>query len=804
MFGFGQKRTRVPKTSAPRPRRTTIAQAWDALQDRDILLRLLLCLLAICGLMIVLQGWRAPFPYRVGQYSVHGIAARTDFEEVNLEETSRKRDEAERNVPLVFTHDPQSLASLADQLRADLGKIAAVESLDTLRDSKDGLETAIAFGMIQEDKDRRIAPSLREANSLYGGVVTAETQNRFQLLHNELTMAGMDTAQQRIDDIVGDFSRFIAPLSRLGVVDPEQVREERVTSNRMVRIVSSTDSTPAIERLWSQVRLPEQLNDAGELGKTWLSYPSLTAALQPTLCHWLIVKAKPTLQYDQKATKSEQLKARESESEVKVRYIRGDLIVRPGETVSPEAIKRLDMEYQFSEDLIHWSTRFTRLAVLFATIVVLSILTGYYAVLNEPRLVRSLGRLAVYLAALVITAGLSRLLSFDPLRAEIVPLLVTTMILAIAYNQDLALITAFAMSLLITLGTTAELGHFVELIGTAAAAVIPLHRVRSRSTLIKVGISAACVNFLVVAGVGVAQSPSVELLQETHLLTFALKSAAWSLAAGYFVAGSLPFVEQVFGVVTEIKLLEMSDPSHPLLQELVRRAPGTYNHSIAVASLAEAAAESIGANGLLVRVGAYFHDIGKMLKPQYFIENVQPGTESRHGNLAPAMSTLIIIGHVKDGVDLAQQHHLPAQLIDFIEQHHGTTLVEYFYNEATRQAEQQPDQGEAEEASFRYPGPKPQTREAGVLMISDAVESASRTLTDPTPKRLETLVHAITMKKLLDRQFDECSLRLSEIRLIEQSLVKSLIGVYHGRIRYPDSKKSKLEENESRAHPLPG
>ena len=789
MFGFGQKRSRVSKTSAPRPRRTTIALAWDAVRDRDILLRLGMCLIAIIGLLLVLQGWRAPFPYRIGQYAEHGIAARTDFQELNVEETNRKRDDAERNVPLVFVHDPQPLSSLADQLRADLGKVAAAESLARLRESKDGLETLVAFGLTLPG-DRKIPPVLREAASMYGLKSDAEIEARFQSLHDDLTATGMESAQQRIDDIGGDFAQFIAPLSRLGIVDPEEVRDERVTGNRMVRILSLQVNAPAIERLWSQVRLPEQLNDAGELGKTWLSFPSLRASLQPALCHWLIVKAKPTLRFDQVATKDEQRKARESEAPVMIQYIAGDLIVRPGDSVSPEALRHLDVEYHAEEATIDWSTRGTRLAVLFAMIVVLSILTGYYAVHNEPRLVQNLGRLAVYLTALVLTAGLARVLSFDPLRAEIVPLLVTTMILAIAYNQELALLTAFALSLLITLGTTAELGHFVELFSTAAAAVIPLHRVRSRSTLIKVGLSAAFVNFLVVGGVGVAQSQSIELLQETHLLTFALKSAAWSLAAGYFVAGSLPFVEQVFGVVTEIKLLEMSDPSHPLLQELVRRAPGTYNHSIAVASLAESAAESIGANGLLVRVGAYFHDIGKMLKPQYFIENVPAGTESRHEHLAPAMSTLIIIGHVKDGVDLAQQHHLPRQLIDFIEQHHGTTLVEYFYHEATRQAEKQPDQAETEESSFRYPGPKPQTREAGVLMISDAVESASRTLTDPTPKRLETLVHAITMKKLLDRQFDECSLRLSEIRTIEQSLVKSLIGVYHGRIRYPDAKRA--------------
>ncbi len=429
------------------------------------------------------------------------------------------------------------------------------------------------------------------------------------------------------------------------------------------------------------------------------------------------------------------------------------------------------------------------MAVLFAMIIVLSILTGYYAIHNEPRLVQSVGRLAVYLTAFVLTAGIARLVSYDPLRAEIVPLLVTTMILAIAYNQELALLTAFALSLLITLGTTAELAHFVELVSTAAAAVIPL----SGSFALDTDQGGTICGVRELSGSGRSRCGSVSVGRNSPRSDVAVVCAQIRnlVADGrLFCLRRSPAVEQVFGVVTEIKLLEMSDPSHPLLQELVRRAPGTYNHSISVASLAEAAAESIGANGLLVRVGAYFHDIGKMLKPHYFIENVQPGSESKHENLAPAMSTLIIIGHVKDGVDLARQHNLPVQLIDFIEQHHGTTLVEYFYREATRQAEQQPDQGEAEESAFRYPGPKPQTREAGVLMIADAVESASRTLTDPTPKRLETLVHNITMKKLLDRQFDECSLRLTEIRMIEQSLVKSLIGVYHGRIRYPDQKQS--------------
>jgi putative nucleotidyltransferase with HDIG domain len=190
---------------------------------------------------------------------------------------------------------------------------------------------------------------------------------------------------------------------------------------------------------------------------------------------------------------------------------------------------------------------------------------------------------------------------------------------------------------------------------------------------------------------------------------------------------------------------------------------------------------------LLVRIGAYFHDIGKMLKPHYFVEN-QNGAVSRHANLAPAMSTLIIIGHVKDGVDLGRNHHLPQPILDLIAQHHGTTLVEYFYHEATRRSDGDPDQPAVLESAFRYPGPKPQTREAAVLMVADAVESASRTLSEPTPARIDSLVGELIQKRLDDGQFDECALTLGELAEIRDSLTKSLIGIYHGRVKYPEQR----------------
>ena len=257
------------------------------------------------------------------------------------------------------------------------------------------------------------------------------------------------------------------------------------------------------------------------------------------------------------------------------------------------------------------------------------------------------------------------------------------------------------------------------------------------------------------------------------------------MIAGFVMTGLLPFVERGFGVLTDMSLLELGDAAHPLLQELVRRAPGTYNHSINVASIAEAAAESIGANGLLVRVGAYFHDIGKMLKPGYFIEN-QGQEANRHDELLPAMSTLIIIAHVKDGADLARQHHLPRSIVDFIQQHHGTTLVEFFYRRANEQQEANGNGDVVDENSYRYPGPKPQSRADGILMLADTVESASRVLVEPTPARIESLVHELVMKRLLDGQLDDSDLTLQQVHTIEDSLVKSLIAVYHGRVKYPE------------------
>jgi putative nucleotidyltransferase with HDIG domain len=450
-----------------------------------------------------------------------------------------------------------------------------------------------------------------------------------------------------------------------------------------------------------------------------------------------------------------------------------------------------------------WTEKVGQSLATFGMYGALYTLCGFYILNRRRKLVDDLNKFAVLLGSVVVTVALCWAASKDQWRAEIIPLMLFGMTAAIAYEKELALLLAASVSLIVAFSLDQGLAEFVILVSSVAAAILLLQRVRSRTKLIYVGTISGVVVVLTTLGVGTlvgqafgATDGALNVVEDwfpkawtsSFILTLAVGSlwfGACSLLASVLMTGLLPFIERVFDVQTDISLLELGDVQHPLLQQLVRRAPGTYNHSINVASIAETAAESIGCNGLLVRVGAYFHDIGKMLKPAYFVEN--QGLEgNRHEFLQPAMSTLVIIAHVKDGADLARQHHLPRTIIDFIEQHHGTTLVEYFYRREAKRLESDPSLPEPDESTFRYPGPKPQTKETAVLMLADVVESASRALSDPTPARIESLVHDLALKRLLDGQFDECGLTLQELRTIEDSLVKSLTAVYHGRVKYPE------------------
>jgi cyclic-di-AMP phosphodiesterase PgpH len=466
------------------------------------------------------------------------------------------------------------------------------------------------------------------------------------------------------------------------------------------------------------------------------------------------------------------------------KYPSGMPLVRRGTPITERQLNLLQEEHRAYLRSLSSADHVHRGVALFLVVSLLAAVVVLYGARFQPGLAQSNSKIASICILVAATFLFTLLLSRPPWQAALIPLTVTAMVLTIAYNAQFALLMSLCLTLITTIALGTGLSHLLIMMGGVATAVLLLPDVCRRTRLVEVGFGAGMGFLAMTVATGLLSNQTWRMI-----LMDGGRHLAWGVLAGYILAGSLPLVERVFGIVTDITLLKLADGSHPLMQELVRRAPGTYTHSITVATLAESASKAIDANPVLARVGSYFHDIGKMLKPHYFVEN-QAG-ENRHDSLEPALSTLVIIGHVKDGLELAEQYHLPKPIVDFIAQHHGTTLVEYFYREAMRQQELSGNGATDLEPSFRYPGPKPQTRENGIVMLADAVESSSRALRDPAPSSLRKLVHDMLMKRLLDGQFEESGLTLTELHLIEESLCKSLIALYHSRIKYPEAKEKK-------------
>jgi putative nucleotidyltransferase with HDIG domain len=257
--------------------------------------------------------------------------------------------------------------------------------------------------------------------------------------------------------------------------------------------------------------------------------------------------------------------------------------------------------------------------------------------------------------------------------------------------------------------------------------------------------------------------------------------------------GVLPYLENIFGITTSIKLLELANPSQPLLKKLMTEAPGTYHHCIMVGNLGEAAAEAIGANGLEVRLGAYYHDIGKLKRPYFFAENQFSGNNP-HNNMTPQLSTLIITSHVKDGIEMAKEAKLPPIIIQMIAQHHGDSLVSFFYSKAKETDPQ------AKERDYRYEQPKPQTKEAAILMMADTVEAAVRSKKNATPGQIEGFIRTLIKGKLNDGQFDECELTFRDLELIAEAFTRVINGIYHKRIEYPPQANELLKLQEGQGN----
>lgn len=437
------------------------------------------------------------------------------------------------------------------------------------------------------------------------------------------------------------------------------------------------------------------------------------------------------------------------------------------------------------------------------------VLAGSYIKKFQPGIRKSRGSLFAFFALVIFILLVAEVIrAVGGLRdgdyVYLVPISFFSIVVSLVYGQRFAVLVTVVVGLFMGFnhappGVFAfDFPVFMVLTVGALAAIFGVSHIHNRTRLLGVGLLTGLAHALMILTSAMifenyeflfsGEKSFVEFLHSEEVAALSsrlLMGLANGVIVGFLVSGLLPFIEKLFDITTDISLIELSDQNQPILKRFFLEAPGSYHHSLIVGNLAEAASEAIGANPLLARVGSYFHDIGKITKPEYFNEN-ESGGASMHAKLTPAMSTLIIVAHVKDGVEIGTDLDLPPQVIDIIRTHHGNGVVEFFYHEARKEAEKSDEPQEVLRSSFRYPGPKPRFREAGVVMLADSIEAVSRTLEDPTPSRIEHLVGQIVEKKLSDGQLDDSHLTLTDLKKIRETFTRVLTGIFHSRIKYPD------------------
>lgn len=422
---------------------------------------------------------------------------------------------------------------------------------------------------------------------------------------------------------------------------------------------------------------------------------------------------------------------------------------------------------------------------------------------RNSRVVLVMGGLLVHLALLRIVMVLTNAGHIpEVFRFFFVPFALAPMLHGVLLGRAVGAFSAVFVTLIgcLFVPQGEALPYMILSLVAGVTSVLLAHEVRRRLQLLQSGIYVGAVTLLLGFLLGSLDiSSCFGPGAMNHLQVLGTGSAAafgTAVFTALVISGFLPIFEGVFQLTTNISWLELSDLNHKLLRRMQLEAPGTFHHSLVVASLAEAAAEKIGANAPMCRVCAYFHDVGKLMKPGYFIENQHDGVENPHESLTPTMSALIIIAHVKDGIDLAVKHKLNPRIIDVIQEHHGDSLVAYFYHKAReqkkielekvdRKLENPEDLPNVDEKNFRYPGPRPSTAESGIIALADTIESASRTLNKPNPARIRALVDDLVRQKIQDGQLDDCPLTLRELAIIKESFSNTLRSMLHTRVDYP-------------------
>lgn len=462
---------------------------------------------------------------------------------------------------------------------------------------------------------------------------------------------------------------------------------------------------------------------------------------------------------------------------------KGQIIIRKGEVATWEGIAILNA-LGLKNPKINFSNIIGIIMITAICLLVVFLYLSYF----YPDIYENVNKLILLCIISIFVVLLAKIAS--QVSGYLMPSASASMLIAISLSPNIAILLTVILSLLIGFIPGVGLNYILVSIISGIVAIYSIRKATQRSSLTRAGLIIAGVNIITISALGLINNEGYYLILQNNL---------WGVLNGFLAViltiGILPFLESYFDITTSFKLMELSNPNQPLLKKMILEAPGTYHHSIVVGNLSETATEEIGGNGLLARVGAIYHDIGKIKRPYFFTEN-QEAYKNIHDDMEPSLSALVIASHVKEGIELAKKNKLPKDIIDIIAQHHGTNLITYFFHRALKENESANDA--VAEENYRYSGPKPQTKEAGIILLADSLEAATRSLNNPTATRIKTLAKEIIQRNLENGQLEECDLTLKDLDKIGDSFSRILTGMFHSRVEYPDEDLIKKIKEEGK------
>ncbi|MGE5311823.1 MAG: HD family phosphohydrolase [Nitrospirota bacterium] len=727
-----------------------------------------------------------PVQYQVGDVAERNVRAVRDFLVPDEAATEQRRQEAATNSLAVYDLDEEPIRNLR-QRSASAFAVVRPLFLETGSSGRGGEGGARGLREMQKSPREQVFALKKEFEAKVGGTLS---DRDYAILVQEKFDPRLEEGVTRLAEsvfAVGVVSNKTLLLSQLqrGVI-LRSIQNGAESHIRDLLGFLSLDEAKRQMRLRAGVLLEEEKR------------PVLEAVV-----HLAQAALQPNITFNLNETEIRKQRAVETIRPALFQVKKGEMLIREGQRVGAEHILKLETQARSG---LQRGVIFTVVgtALMAGLLVWLSAYAAGRYISAFPTGTKDLLFLASCLGLLLVLAKLSAgvadaLTTTFPFISPaavycLLPLAAGPMLVAIFFGPASAILFAIVLAVLSAFVLERQFNLlFYYLIGSLVA----IHRVedtQDRTTPLKAGLAVSLVNAVVIV---IFTLTVDEPLLSARTGAAVILGVAGGMLSGVITTGLSPMVEWAFDYTTSVKLLELANMEQPLLRGLMVQAPGSYHHSLMVGNMVEAAAKSIGANALLARVAAYYHDIGKIKKPLYFVEN-QAGGENRHERLAPSMSSLILISHVRDGVELAKDHHLGKAIQDIIQQHHGTSVISYFYQKAIDLQEKLKSSKGGEVSpvlleDYRYPGPKPQTKEAGLVLLADAVEAASRTVTEPTAARIQGMVQKITNKIFTDGQLDECELTLKDLHEIAKSFIQILTAIFHQRIDYPEPAAKGLE-----------